>query len=1217
MVKLKKDKDGVKSMKRRFILILSLLLIFSVGIISAEKMWNFNNHSLNVSHDIYVNGGDIIGVGGGYIDIGEENSQGFTFSHSGGSYPDFYCKGSSGTNTYCEYRSGLFVSSGLTIAGGEIYARGGIQDDGGNLELNDDVDVSGYLNATVDVCTTSGACLSDSLTSSDLNGYIEWVDLWGQVYNETEVNNLLNQKASWTTLWAQVYNETEVQAINTSMRNYVNYVNTTGAAYTNTRDTYFNTTIAAYVNSENSRYNTSIASYVNTRSLSHFNDDILWTAGFNSTGDTRWLGSSDLDGYVPYTGASQNLVLGANNFSVDTSVLFVDSVSNTVSIGGTTTSTTYELYVTGEAYATSYIYAGGNLISAGDIYTTGAGDDLWLGTSTQASSLMKLYANGTLIAGSDVCIPGGNCLSNAAVGNLGDYLPLAGGTMGSGANINWVDTGTYISGTATSMTIESDDTLAVNADTSITVTAPYLTMATSGSDIRWVDAGTYIDGTATTLNLESDDYLNIFADIDVDIDAPTIDLSTQTVDVTLNNAVDSLNFDSNTLSIDALNNRVGIGDTTPGEELDVTGDINATGDICITGGNCLSSAGGGTQTLSQVLTAGNDAGNLEMINVNGIRFGAASSPGTWQIYASGTAYIADYLRADGGLTTDSTDPGTGNIRAGGNLTVNGGHFTVANAGDTSFQVSGNAGSGSSLIKMGDIDGMDNERLVTIDQANGYAYFEYLDVGIGDALDAPSYDLDVVGNIGATNSIFLGSGLYHEGDTDTYLLYDTDRIRFYAGVEQLLDLYEGTQDYVKLGDGGDVDINLNDDVFVEGSSGNVGIGTTSPFSKLDVRSGNISLATGGSINAYYSTQITARPILGTDQYTPGTDFTWIQSADTGSGDGVQIRNANGGAISTFLHSGNVGIGTTSPSATLDIVPSSGVALELGRIGGSPSIKSSDTSGYLIMDSNGTAAAINWYVSDNIVLANGGGNVGIGSSTNPISLFEVQGGFTSVGAVVSLSTKETSVVDTHVLGRINFSAPLESSGSDSRLAGASIWAEADGTFTSSANPTELVFGTATTSNAIERMRIASNGYVGIGTTTPGYWLDVNGDGRFISSVTASAFYYSSDERLKENAIVINDSLERIRQLEGINFNWKETGEPAMGLIAQDVEKVFPEIVSVDNETGMKTVAYGNLVAPLIESTKTLADQNDRQDEELENLKKELELLKKEIAKLKNSS
>jgi len=94
-------------------------------------------------------------------------------------------------------------------------------------------------------------------------------------------------------------------------------------------------------------------------------------------------------------------------------------------------------------------------------------------------------------------------------------------------------------------------------------------------------------------------------------------------------------------------------------------------------------------------------------------------------------------------------------------------------------------------------------------------------------DAIRLIVDSSGNTGIINE------LYHYGDTDTKMAFTADAITFTAGGETLLTLTESSQDVVKLGDGGDVDINLNDDMFIQGSSSNVGIGTTSPETPLHV------------------------------------------------------------------------------------------------------------------------------------------------------------------------------------------------------------------------------------------------------------------------------------------------------------------------------------------------------------------------------------------------
>ena len=102
----------------------------------------------------------------------------------------------------------------------------------------------------------------------------------------------------------------------------------------------------------------------------------------------------------------------------------------------------------------------------------------------------------------------------------------------------------------------------------------------------------------------------------------------------------------------------------------------------------------------------------------------------------------------------------------------------------------------------------------------------------------------------------------------------------------------------------------------------------------------------------------------------------------------------------------------------------------------------------------------------------------------------------------------------------------------------------------------------------------------------------------AVYAKAFYYSSDKNLKYNIEPLNGSLSKILELEPVAFNWKDDDKISIGLIAQDVEKIFPEVVS--GEEGSKVVNYGILVAPLIEAVK-------EQQKEINELKAEIEALK----------
>tara|TARA_R110002049_G_scaffold152239_5_gene316236 strand:+ start:1426 stop:2355 length:930 start_codon:yes stop_codon:yes gene_type:complete len=118
-------------------------------------------------------------------------------------------------------------------------------------------------------------------------------------------------------------------------------------------------------------------------------------------------------------------------------------------------------------------------------------------------------------------------------------------------------------------------------------------------------------------------------------------------------------------------------------------------------------------------------------------------------------------------------------------------------------------------------------------------------------------------------------------------------------------------------------------------------------------------------------------------------------------------------------------------------------------------------------------------------------------------------------------------------------------------------------------------------------------GVGTAASG----TTGEIRATNDVTA---FYSSDQRLKENIINIDNAVDIVKQLNGVRYDWtaayieSKGGEDGtfvrkqdIGVIAQEVEKVFPEIVA-ENSGGYKAVKYERLVAVLIEAVKELSDE-----------------------------
>ncbi|QTA86159.1 Collagen triple helix repeat-containing protein [Desulfonema magnum] len=127
---------------------------------------------------------------------------------------------------------------------------------------------------------------------------------------------------------------------------------------------------------------------------------------------------------------------------------------------------------------------------------------------------------------------------------------------------------------------------------------------------------------------------------------------------------------------------------------------------------------------------------------------------------------------------------------------------------------------------------------------------------------------------------------------------------------------------------------------------------------------------------------------------------------------------------------------------------------------------------------------------------------------------------------------------------------------------------------------------------RFLIRGDGNVGIGTESPNYKLHVNG-----TTYCSSGTWSGSDARWKKDITPLQNSLEKVSQLQGVSYDWRTeeypdkgfTEDRQIGLIAQEVEPVVPEVVNTDDE-GYKSVSYGKLIPVLVEAIKELKTENE---------------------------
>ena len=130
-----------------------------------------------------------------------------------------------------------------------------------------------------------------------------------------------------------------------------------------------------------------------------------------------------------------------------------------------------------------------------------------------------------------------------------------------------------------------------------------------------------------------------------------------------------------------------------------------------------------------------------------------------------------------------------------------------------------------------------------------------------------------------------------------------------------------------------------------------------------------------------------------------------------------------------------------------------------------------------------------------------------------------------------------------------------------------------------------------------------YITTNTSDPGLTpIQTTGELLVGGNITA---YYSSDISLKDNIRPIESAIFKVKQIRGVEFDWNEKSTESqqekghdVGLIAQEVEKVLPEVIQI-REDGIKAISYEKVVPLLVEAIK-------EQQTTIENLESRLKLL-----------
>lgn len=351
-----------------------------------------------------------------------------------------------------------------------------------------------------------------------------------------------------------------------------------------------------------------------------------------------------------------------------------------------------------------------------------------------------------------------------------------------------------------------------------------------------------------------------------------------------------------------------------------------------------------------------------------------------------------------------------------------------------------------------------------------------------------------------------------------------------------------------------------------AGGNVGIGITNPAGPLHI----LRAATPPT-----SLPQAENGLLLGIQSTSG--YKWIQSY--------------GGALALNPTGNNVGIGTTNPGKLLVVGSGGGASgifndgIFVNIAGGAVVTTRNSTTGVEAqLNSEGDIVTLGAFSNHPLNFRTNnvermritvGGNIGIGTAT-PTHQFDLE------GAARFRSATSTNLLITSTVTNPNDDIGIELIKDANTTPSARILF--DGFTDQNSHQGSIAFFTrqTTDANVSERMRVAANGNIGIGVPAPNRILQVVQNSA--TDPVADAWDIYSSRRWKTNIKTITGALDKVQRLRGVTYDWKADGRHDIGLIAEEVGEVIPEVVAYEaNGRDATSVDYARLVALLIEAVK----------------------------------